>query len=895
MALSAAQMAQMSALLDEALDLDAEGRLRWLDALPPEYRDLEPALRQALLPQEGNHTVSDRLATLPKVDAATERISTLQPGERVGPWRLQRQLGAGGMAEVWLAERADGAFKREVALKLPMLSGLRKDLASRFARERDILAALEHPNIARMYDAGVTADGLPYLVMEYVAGQPLTVWCDVGHLGIRERLELFLQVLDAVQYAHGQRVIHRDIKPSNILVTHLGQVRLLDFGVAKLLAQGSDESDLTQLYGRALTPGYASPELVRGDEMGAGADVYSLGVVLHELLAGSRPYHLRAGASLALLEQTIATARVEPPSVQLGPTAGPDRGMTQEKLARRLRGDLDAIVLKTLAKTPADRYISVSALADDLQRYLSGEPVEAGPDRFLYRLSKVVLRLRGAQARSTLASSPNAREGVGLKTIAVLPFADISENKDQEYFADGLTDELIAHLTRFPGLRVIARTSSFYFKGKQATIAEIAKALKVGHVLEGSIRKSGNALRITARLIHTSDGSHLWSQTYDRSLSDIFKLQDEVADSVVKALQPALMQDAITPFHRSADSVPTPTKDPSKAGRERTDASKPNTGGYNLLLKGNYFFNRNTRVDLEKAIASYEAAAKADPSYALALAKLATAKVVQAGRGWAPIGEAGAKAREAVRQALEINFNLADAHKCLGKIYQEFDWNWAAAQAEYQRALETDPRDLEAAELLNFVREGIFGRFDSQLELLRRRVDLDPLDTVALLRLAWTLWGAGRLEESEAAFRSLLQLNPSISGGQIGLGITLLYMGRLFDALAEVEREFEKDVRLCGLAVVLWALGRQTEADAALAELKKDYSADAAYNIAEIHAYRGEVDAAFEWLDRAYRQRDSGMSNLRTTPLLRNLYGDSRFPVLLARMKLEGDPLPQRR
>src|SRR6266436_5334752 len=308
--LSAAQMAQMNRLLDEALDLDPEGRRRWLEVLAPEYEDLKPALRKALLPQEGQATGAEAVAMLPKLGAAgdtTEFGSGLQAGQRVGPYRLVRPLGSGGMAEVWLAQRADGAFKREVALKLPMLSRLRKDLASRFVRERDILAALEHPNIARLYDAGVSGEGLPYLAMEYVHGEPFTAWCDAHRLGLRERLKLFLQVLDAVQYAHGHQVIHRDIKPSNILVTDSGQARLLDFGVAKLLAHEDEQTELTQIYGRALTPDYASPELVRGEGGGAAADVYSLGVVLDELLAGSRPYRLRSGASITLLEQAIAT------------------------------------------------------------------------------------------------------------------------------------------------------------------------------------------------------------------------------------------------------------------------------------------------------------------------------------------------------------------------------------------------------------------------------------------------------------------------------------------------------------------------------------------------------------------------------------------------------------
>src|SRR5579863_1642296 len=331
MGLSIPQMARMSRLLDETLPLDAAGRRAWLEALPEEHQDLAHALRDALLAGDARLAEIEKLATLPELGIATEvgtrRASGLQIGARVGPYQLIRPLGGGGMAQVWLARRADGAFKREVALKLPTLDHLRGDLEQRFARERDILASLEHPHIARLYDAGVGPDGLSYLSMEYVEGSPLTEWCDAHRLGIRARLELFLQMLEAVQYAHEKQVIHRDLKPSNVLVTESGQVRLLDFGVARLLEPDEPQlTELTNLHGRALTADYASPELLRGEPVDARSDIYSLGVLLYELLTGVRPYRLRNAASIGLLEHAITAVEVKKPSTQLEAQAVAARG-----------------------------------------------------------------------------------------------------------------------------------------------------------------------------------------------------------------------------------------------------------------------------------------------------------------------------------------------------------------------------------------------------------------------------------------------------------------------------------------------------------------------------------------------------------------------------------------
>ena len=906
MQLSIEQIALFSRLLKESLPLDAAARHAWLETLDPEYQDLAPALRKALLPGEFQGTGSNALATLPKLGAAaqadTSLAGKLQMSARIGPYELIRLLGSGGMAQVWLARRADGAFKRDVALKLPTLTHQRGDLALRFARERDILASLEHPQIARFYDAGIDPDGLPYFAMEYVQGQWLTDWCDANRLGVSARLELLLQVLKAVQYAHEKHVIHRDLKPSNILVTESGEVRLLDFGVAKLLeTDEEDQTQLTGVYGQALTPDYTSPELLRGDALDPRSDVYSLGVVLYELLTGVRPYQLKNAASMGVLQQAVSTVEVRKPSTLIDRDAVAARAATHEQLVRQLRGDLDSIALRALAKEPEDRYSSVAGLAEDLQLYLAGRPIKAHPARYIYRLRKFVLRNRtviavgaGASAAiliilgyaihreavyhanaKALAIAPVATKPTPVlagsaptpHSIAVLPFVDMSESKDQEYFADGLSEELIDYLANSPELKVIARASSFQFKGKDADIHSIAEKLGVATLLEGSVRKSGGQMRITAQLIKASDGTQLWSQTYDRSVNDIFQVQDEIAARVTQALDAALNVKAAT-----------------------TAIDRPqNVEAYNLLLRGNFFFERNKNGDLGRAQREYQQALVRDPGYSQAWISLARVYYYQGYDHELSPKEAESKVLDALRRALAINPNSAAAHRWLGRTYQTYDWDWGNAQKELERAVSLDPTGLEgwgSRKSLGYLRAQVSGQVGDIVQLAQEDLARNPLDITALEFLAEMQFFAGQFADSTDTVNRGLKLEPTNIDFQAQSACNLLVTGNAAAAIAAAEKFADEDSKIWILAMAYWSMGKKSDSDLALDKLRRRIGASDPTAIADVYAYRGELDAAISWLERGYRQRDPNMDVIKLRLTYVPLRGEPGYKALLAKMKL---------
>ncbi len=451
----------------------------------------------------------------------------------------------------------------------------------------------------------------------------------------------------------------------------------------------------------------------------------------------------------------------------------------------------------------------------------------------------------------------------GTPSIAVLPFVDMSSEKNQEYFSDGLAEELLNDLAKIPGLRVAARTSSFQFKGKNEDLRTVGEKLNVGAILEGSVRRQGSRVRITAQLIKVGDGFHLWSETYDREMNDIFAVQDEIARSVAGSLKVALLGKK--------------TAIPSSQGT--------NADAYNAYLQGEYFLKRHGKENLEKSLGYYEQTIKLDPGYAPAWVGLAAARSDQADRGYLPVEEGYRKAREAAERALALDANLAEAHAAMGGIKMSYDWDWAGAEASYQRALALEPGNAKFVRNAGMLAKTL-GRFDEALAQDRRAVELDPLSVPAHNTLGFAAYYAGRREEAAAALKKALELNPEFPGSHNSLGQVYLAQSHPQEALAEMEREPEPELRLQGQALAYHALGRKKESDVALAELIAKYQAEAAFQIAEVYAFRGEADRALEWLERAYSQRDSGLAEMKGDPLLKSLERDPRYAAFLKKMRL---------
>jgi serine/threonine protein kinase/Tfp pilus assembly protein PilF len=789
-------------------------------------------------------------------------------GETISHYRIIKKLGGGGMGVVYEAQ--DLTLGRHVALKfLPDDLAKSLDALQRFEREARTASSLNHPHICVIHEIG-HQDGRTFIVMEMLKGQTLKYCIQGKPLEIEQTLELAVQITDALDAAHLERIIHRDIKPANIFVTERQEAKLLDFGIAKQTSRNSqqmmDGDQVTEnvdqsLTGIGITLGtiaYMSPEQVRGDKLDGRTDLFSLGVVLYEMATGTAPF--QATTSGKLLEAVLTYNPVSP--AQLNP---------------KIPKEFARIIQKAIEKDRNLRYQSAADMLTDLKRLkrdlLSGQishvrETETRDVRWWpWMAGASVLILAMLTGWWLLREQPKKESSVQQSkmetpSIAVLPFVNMSADKNQEYFSDGMAEELLNDLAHIRGLRVVARTSSFQFKGKNEDLRTIGKKLNVGSILEGSVRKEGNRVRITAQLVNAEDGFHIWSQTYDRELNDILAVQEEIAHSVADALKVTLLGEY-----------------------SNTSSRSKNVEAYNAYLQGRYFSERRTKEDLEKAIGYYEEAISLDQTYALAWTGLAHVNTSMVGAGFSTVEGGFKKSRDSVTKAIQLDGNLAEAHAELAFIQTYHDWDWKTAEVSYQRALALEPGNasvVRGAAMLS----ACLGNLDDAISLDRRAVILDPLSIPAHFYLGFHLYYDNQMEQAIDAVRKALELNREFPRAHMLLGRISLAQSRFPQAITEMEQETDPTWRQHGLALAYFANGKKTEADTIFQKFVKENQSDWAFQIAQIFAFRNEKDHAFEWLERAYAQRDGGLAQMKGDPLLKNLQSDPRYSAFLKKMRL---------
>ena len=751
---------------------------------------------------------------------------TLVPGTKLGPYEIVAPLGVGGMGEVYRAR--DTRLDREVAIKvLPGSARDDREARARFRREALALSRLNHPHIEMVLDLGEES-GVDYMVLEFVPGETLAARVARGRVPEREAAELGAQVAEALAEAHERGVLHRDLKPGNIMVTPKGRVKVLDFGLAKLSPTASDETrtrDLTQAGTAAGTLSYMAPEQLLGEPIDARADVYALGVVLYEVTTARRPFEAAIATALAneVLHGRLAPPRAHEPS---------------------LSARAEAIILRAMERERSRRYQTAGEMLGELRRLSAADAGDSG---------------------ATSAATPARR----VTSIAVLPLENLSGDPSQEFFSDGMTEELIACLAQIRALRITSRHSVMRYKGQHRSVAEIARELNVDAVVEGSVRRAGDRVRITAQLIEAATERHLWARSYERDMKEVLALQGEVATAIVDEIQVSV----------------TPQEETRLRG-----ARSVNPRAYEAYLKGRFTIEQRTEVNLKVGLEALDEAVRLDPALELAHVGIADAHNLMGFMSAIAPRDAFSRAREAARRALDLNPTSGEAHTSLAYPTLWLDWNLEEAERLFRRAIDLSPRysqtHLWFTNLL-MIQER-FEEAESEAQMARI---LDPHSNVAIAFVGWHPYWHGRFEDACRNLRKAAELIPNFGPVHYWMGLALARSGRDAEAMSALVRSADilgrTPMVLSAIATAHALAGRTDEARKFLAETEALATQRyvGSYYPAQVRVALGEYDAALTGLEAAIEERVHWLVAIRLDPSLAPLRGHPRFEALVARVQ----------